>query len=134
MTDKACAIVLHPDGAPMRLLMFEHPSAGTQIVKGTIEPGENPERAAARELFEEAGVETLSALRLGQRDIVPDQTWHFVLCRPKPPLRDQWRHYCRDDGGHLFRFFWVMLEDPPKLQSPFDAAFAFAKDCISPAG
>lgn len=35
------------------VLAFEHPSGGRQLVKGTIEPGEAPEEAAVRELFEE---------------------------------------------------------------------------------
>ncbi|MEM6728648.1 MAG: NUDIX domain-containing protein, partial [Pseudomonadota bacterium] len=53
MIGKVCPLVLHPGGAPLRLLAFTHPITGAQIVKGTIEPGEHPTRAAARELWEE---------------------------------------------------------------------------------
>ena len=36
--------------------MFRHPLAGIQLVKGTVEPSENPADAARRELFEESGL------------------------------------------------------------------------------
>ncbi|MCY4179178.1 MAG: NUDIX domain-containing protein, partial [Litoreibacter sp.] len=65
MIQKACPIALHPDGAPLRIAAFAHPQAGLQLVKGTIETGENPARAAARELFEESGLETKSAILIG---------------------------------------------------------------------
>lgn len=47
--DKACAVVLS-SSLPTKLLLFKHPVAGTQLVKGTIESGETPSRAALREL------------------------------------------------------------------------------------
>ena len=123
MMEKACAVVLHPDGAPLRLLAFEHPMAGTQFVKGTIEPGESPERAALRELYEEAGLEATAALLLGTSDdIAVGERWHFVLCRAKSPVRAEWQHFCKDDGGHLFRFFWGTPESLERLAPPFQNA------------
>jgi 8-oxo-dGTP pyrophosphatase MutT (NUDIX family) len=110
---KACPVALHPDGAPLRVAAFRHPKAGLQIVKGTVEPGEGVARAAARELLEESGLETRSAIVIGESaDIAEGQHWHFVLCRIAPPVRDQWQHYCRDDGGHLFTFFWQGFDAP----------------------
>lgn len=122
---KACPIALHPDGTPRRIAAFSHPQAGAQLVKGTIEPGEVPARAAARELFEESGLETRTAMSIGQSDqIVADETWHFVLCRIVPPVREAWQHHCADDGGHLFRFFWQPLDTdmPPEFGLPFQNA------------
>ncbi len=133
MTQKACPIALHPDGLPRRIPAFEHPKAGLQIVKGTIKPGEAPERAAARELFEESGLETRAALNLGQSDaIVEEQVWHFALCRIVPPVRDRWQHFCADDGGHLFKFFWLGLDDPiPEgFASPFQRALHWIREHI----
>ena len=49
---KACPVVLQGS----KLLVFRHPSAGIQLVKGTIESGEGPEAAALRELREESGI------------------------------------------------------------------------------
>ncbi len=111
---KACPVVLHPDGAPPRHLMLHHPSAGLQLTKGTVKAGEDPTRAAARELFEESGLETLSAIRLGHSDeIYSGQRWHFALCRIKRPVRDRWRHLAPDDGGTLFEFSWLLVSDRP---------------------
>ena len=97
---KACPVVLHPDGAPPRIPVFRHPQAGLQLVKGGIREGESPEAAAARELFEESGLETRSTLLLGTSDSIgADETWHFSLCRIAPPVRARWAHLCRDDGA-----------------------------------
>ena len=123
---KACAVVLHPDGAPLRLLAFEHPVAGVQLVKGGIAGGETPQRAAMRELYEEAGLESTAALPLGAAELdgVP---WHFVLCRAKPPVRERWQHLCADDGGHLFRFFWAEPSDL-RLDAPYDQALRWIQE------
>ncbi|MFP4601167.1 MAG: NUDIX domain-containing protein [Persicimonas sp.] len=47
-------------GEPHRLLVFEHPMAGIQLPAGTVEPGEDPVTAAAREVFEESGLAVTS--------------------------------------------------------------------------
>lgn len=113
MIQKACPIALHPDGTPLRLAVFTHPKAGLQLVKGTVEAGETPAKAAARELFEESGLETKSAISIGDStDIAADQLWHFALCRVALPVRDAWQHHCKDDGGHLFKFHWHPLDMP----------------------
>ncbi|MEP2639306.1 NUDIX domain-containing protein [Roseobacter sp.] len=113
MRDVACPVAVHLDGVPRRIAAFEHPQAGLQIVKGGVRPDERPDQAAARELFEETGLETRAAVYLGHSDdIVDQQRWHFTLCRLAGPLRDQWQHLCADDGGHLLRCFWVPLDQP----------------------
>lgn len=122
----ACPVALHLDGVPRRIAAFEHPLAGLQLVKGGIRPGERPEQAAARELFEESGLETRAAIFLGDSTGIDAGTrWHFSLCRLAGPLRDRWQHLCADDGGHLFRFFWLDLDAPlPKgFAPPFQRAF-----------
>ncbi len=121
MIHKACPIVLHPDGAPLRHLMFEHPTAGLQLVKGSIEPGEPPVRAAARELFEESGLETVAAVPIGHSDeIVSSERWHFSLCRVKPPVRDAWFHLCADDGGIRLRLSWFEFGTSlPDFSTPY---------------
>ena len=124
MIQKACAVVLHPDGDPLRVLMFEHPQAGLQLIKGGIKSGETIAYAGMRELYEESGLETVSAHVIGASDrIVEGQEWHFVLCRIKTPVRDQWQHFYTDDGGHLFRFFWQDLNTLPETHPTFVNAF-----------
>ncbi|MEO0632570.1 MAG: NUDIX domain-containing protein [Pseudomonadota bacterium] len=129
MRQVACPVVLHPDGAPARIAAFQHPQAGLQLVKGGLREGERAEQGAARELFEESGLETRSAILLGvSEDIVPSEQWHFALCRIKPPVRSQWQHFCADDGGHVFHFFWVDLTDAPGTAC--DARYARAVDWV----
>ncbi|WP_272972120.1 NUDIX domain-containing protein [Comamonas terrigena] len=52
---KACPVVIRGLGT-IEILAFEHPLAGLQLVKGTIEPGETSAAAALRELREESGL------------------------------------------------------------------------------
>ena len=114
MRQVACPVALHPDGAVRRIPVFEHPQAGLQLVKGGLRAGEAPAMGAARELFEESGLETTAAIPIGQADdIAADEVWHFALCRIKPPVRDRWQHLCTDDGGHLFQFHWMALDSAP---------------------
>ena len=129
MRQVACPIALHPDGGLRRIAAFEHPRAGLQLVKGGVRAGEAPAAAAARELFEEAGLETRAALLLGQSgDIADGACWHFALCRVVPPVRDRWQHLCADDGGHLFRFFWLPLDET--APDGFDPVYLRALDWI----
>lgn len=114
MRQVACPVALHPDGTPRRIAIFEHPLAGLQLPKGGIKTGEHPSPAAARELFEESGLETTSAILMGDStDIHEGEHWHFALCRIKPPVRDHWQHFCADDGGHLLKFRWMPLDLVP---------------------
>ncbi|MFP4600370.1 MAG: NUDIX domain-containing protein [Persicimonas sp.] len=56
---KITAFVVSKD-KPRRLLVFGHPLAGIQLPAGTVEPGEDAAAAAAREVFEETGLEVTS--------------------------------------------------------------------------
>ncbi len=47
---KACACVLRPGETGADLLVFDHPVAGTQLPKGTVEEDETPANAVLREL------------------------------------------------------------------------------------
>lgn len=56
---KACPVVLRRTG-DLEVLAFEHPLAGFQLVKGSIEQDESPAAAAVRELLEESGLKASS--------------------------------------------------------------------------
>ncbi|MEM7488755.1 MAG: NUDIX domain-containing protein [Pseudomonadota bacterium] len=87
-----------------RVLAFRHPWAGLQLVKGGIERGERPDRAALRELWEEAGVTGWAPRALG-RLRTGGLHWHLFAVRTGP-LPWRWTHRCADDGGQDFAFFW----------------------------
>ncbi|MGZ9738358.1 NUDIX hydrolase [Pseudomonas azerbaijanorientalis] len=114
LPDKACSVVLSYARLP-RILLFRHPQAGVQLVKGTIEKGEAPGQAALRELAEESGISTaaieddLGCWESGHHG----QIWSFQLCHAGGPLPEQWSHQTLDDHGHLFEFFWASLDRLP---------------------
>ncbi|MDP9877290.1 NUDIX hydrolase [Variovorax boronicumulans] len=110
---KACPVVLRRAGT-LDVLAFEHPLAGFQLVKGSIERGESPAAAAARELLEESGVQA-SSMGADLGIWVPEyqgQVWSFHVCQVSNPLPEHWVHHAADDGGHDFRFFWQPLSQP----------------------
>lgn len=112
--EKVCPVLLRDLGGAIALLAFRHPLAGTQLVKGTREPGEDIAAAALRELREEAG---LSA-RLDDSPIwtsnaiVSGQLWHFVPVTVAG-VPDQFKFWTQDDGGHWFSFFFFPLGQKP---------------------
>jgi 8-oxo-dGTP pyrophosphatase MutT (NUDIX family) len=109
--EKVCPVVLRD--ATREILAFRHPRAGLQIVKGTVEPGEDLRRAALRELFEESGVGCVRAIPMGMALMgAPGVPWHFFRC-DVGGLPDQWDHATADDGGHVFSFFWHPLHQLP---------------------
>lgn len=112
--NKACPVILSSiPGA--RVLLFRHPIAGVQLVKGTIEKGETPAETALRELSEESGIAAASVISdMGCWDAGHlDQIWSFQLCFTHASLPEQWAHLTLDDHGHTFSFFWAPLDNLP---------------------
>lgn len=106
MIDKVCPVVLRKQN--QELLLFQHPLAGIQLVKGTVETfDESYITAAKRELAEESGItHVISARYLCSWDSgFQNQAWHFVLCECAD-LEDSWTFHTKDDGGHDFAFFF----------------------------
>jgi 8-oxo-dGTP pyrophosphatase MutT (NUDIX family) len=122
---KAVACVVR--GAPPRaeILVFDHPVAGTQIPKGTMDEGEGVVDAALRELHEESGVRDVVpvgvvgewARHVGAgpgEDGPPERhDWIVVLMRPAAPLPDAWSHVAvgsPEEEGLVFRYRWVPVD------------------------
>ena len=96
-------------------MVFRHPLAGIQIVKGTVEENETLEFAALRELKEESGItDAFINKYLGIH--YPTQkgaNWHVFLCETEQLLPENWQHFCADDGRLVFSFFWHPLNESP---------------------
>lgn len=115
--NKACPVVLRSREGETEILVFEHPLAGVQLAKGTIEPGESSLAAAERELLEESGVTLKATHQLLQWQRRPDEPiWGICMMESGDNLPDQWEHYCEDDDGHLFHYFWHPLSLPPNSE------------------
>ena len=130
---KACPVIFRRVGSTLELLAFEHPLAGRQLVKGTIEPGESIETAALRELAEESGIGSASVARmLGSWSSGHEgQVWAFVECTSDQALPESWVHRAPDDGGRSFRFFWHPLAATPassEWHAVFRGALAFLQN------
>ncbi|WP_194791886.1 NUDIX hydrolase [Pseudomonas sp. UFMG81] len=134
---KACPVVLSAH-VPPRILLFRHPLAGVQLVKGGIEPGESAAQAALRELEEEAGIRTAGVTHdLGCWDARHQgQVWSFQLCQVEGELPQQWTHQTLDDHGHAFAFFWAPLADLPlaDCHPVFQRALRYLRDALEAGG
>lgn len=112
---KVCPVVLRELGDEVELLLFQHPLAGVQIVKGTVESTDKSfESAALRELYEESGISCVLRTEYlrGWESGYQNQVWHFVRCEVAEALPDTWEYFTQDGGGLMFRFFWHKLGSP----------------------
>jgi len=58
LIEKVVPVVFREINNNLEILVFRHPLAGIQIVKGTVEHQEQLEHAALRELYEESGIKS----------------------------------------------------------------------------
>jgi 8-oxo-dGTP pyrophosphatase MutT (NUDIX family) len=77
----AGGVVFRPsvEGPQYLLIRARKPTAGWVFPKGHIEPGETPERAALREVLEEAGVNAQITARLPQLELGVDRVEMFLM-------------------------------------------------------
>ena len=114
MSAKAYGFVLRGEGAARELLVFEHaglPDAGLQVPGGTVEAGETPIEAVAREVLEESGLPLEGWRAVASFNDGP-QCWHCFAVAPAMPLPDAWR--CEPLGperaqGLRFEYRWIAL-------------------------
>ncbi|WP_030775085.1 NUDIX hydrolase [Streptomyces sp. NRRL F-2664] len=104
---RVAAYVIRQRAVP-ELLVFDHlgiPEAGTQIPAGGVASGEGPEEAVLREVAEETGLLTATAVR---RITVEDKPHpdtgrprrtSFFLLRAPADTPDAWDHHVHGDGG-----------------------------------
>ena len=131
--NKACPIVFR-DRSLSEILVFRHPHAGIQIVKGTIELGEHPAQAALRELCEESGICDARV----DRDLglwlpnFEDQVWSLHLCSTPRLLPRSWVHHTKDGGGLDLTFYWHSVDQTPEdtWHPLFRRAFQHVLGCL----
>ena len=129
--EKVVPVIFRHVSQNIEILVFRHPIAGIQIVKGTVEANEKLEDAAIRELYEESGISSTnihSYLGLhSPSESGPNR--HVFVCYTTEILKDNWTHFCNDDGGLKFQFFWHPLAQEPtdEWHQLFKELFEFIK-------
>lgn len=114
MVEKAYGFVLREGAEGQELLVFEHagiPEAGLQVPGGTIEKGETPLQAVAREVLEESGLPLGDWQEAATFDH-EGSLWRCYATTPAIVLPDAWR--CEPLGperakGLRFEYRWVAL-------------------------
>ena len=128
-TQKVCPVILRQQDDTWQILAFRHPTAGTQLIKGTLEHGEKPEEGVLRELAEESGILHAAVVKeLGELDMhAAAQHWHIFLCHVADDLPEEWDFFTTDGGGQLFHFFWHNLTEAPdeSWHAHFQTALSF---------
>jgi 8-oxo-dGTP pyrophosphatase MutT (NUDIX family) len=143
--EKACACVVQRG----RVLVFRHPhsSAGVQLPKGTIEPGEVPAAAVVRELAEESGLNLSAPPKLiaemkftGSRNkAFPEkpptqQRWFIFRFDAVELLPEHWSHTATgspEEDGLIFDYFWHPLTKAfSKAHPDSDRRFATVIDAL----
>ena len=124
--EKAAACVVRAGKHGAELLVFRHPIAGVQIPKGSLEPGEDAEAAALRELREESGISVARIVRkVGRHEVAvgagPDENgsverhiWHTFLIVADDEVRDTWSHRASGsevETGLVFEYLWLPLAE-----------------------
>ncbi len=127
IVQKVCPCLTRQRGGVQQLLLFRHPLAGLQLLKGTVEEGESPESAALRELQEESGIHDAQISRkLGEIHFSAySQNWHLFLIEPAGALPDSWHFFTEDDSGLRFEFFWQDIVEP--IDTPWPDLFDRAR-------
>lgn len=123
---KVCACVVREGAEGLELLAFDHPVAGTQLPKGTLEPGEDPLDGVLRELSEETGLSSVDVVRrigkwVRMTGAGPEENgdterhdWEIFLLRPRDELSSSWTHVASGstaEVGKEFRCRWLSLDD-----------------------
>lgn len=128
MIEKAYGFVLRDGAAGCELLVFEHagmPEAGVQAPGGTVEPGEAPIEAVAREVREESGL-ALDGWREAVSFETGGQRWHCFTTAPGVVLPDAWsydpRGSAEEAAGLRFEYRWIPLHGGEVLAGVQEAA------------
>lgn len=118
---RVAVYVLRRVDSSLQVLVFDHlefPEAGTQIPAGGVEPGEDIEYAALREVMEETGLDQVQLLgKVGKQDRPHPhtgeerETTFFVAVTGSP--QTEWEHlviHNGDDAGLRFRCFFLPID------------------------
>jgi 8-oxo-dGTP pyrophosphatase MutT (NUDIX family) len=114
---KAFCYVVRTDQRTPQLLVFTGlDEPGVEVPKGAIEPGETPEQAALREIFEESGITAVQLIKeLGVTHYMGEEQ-RFLLFRATEVLPLSFTHVVTgEDIDKGFRYDYEWLDVTPTL-------------------
>jgi len=131
---KSFSYIIRASQAGPELLVFaglEEP--GFEVPKGTVQPGETPAQAAAREILEESGLRELTLIRELGVTQWQDEEQHFFLFRADALLPDRFEHVVTgQDGDRGMRYQFTWIEITPALgQSLVQGSNRFVREMIA---
>jgi RimJ/RimL family protein N-acetyltransferase len=120
--NKVLSYIFRDNCGVRELLVFDHrdaPEVNPQVPAGSVDVGEEIEKAVFREIFEESGLELTSYdLYLGQynyhRQDLKQLHKRDVYIFNIQETRDQWTHIVSDgeeDKGMEFDYYWLPVEE-----------------------
>jgi 8-oxo-dGTP diphosphatase len=124
---KVIAYIFRTKESCDEVLVFSHhdfPEAGTQVVGGTVEPGEHFEDALLREIKEESGLvfkaqdilKKLGETSYQRKDMAEINLRHYYVLEGGD-LPDTWSHTVVSaglDNSLKFDFFWMAVSQAKK--------------------
>lgn len=105
------------------ILVFDHrdvPEAGTQVVGGTVEAGEDFKLALQREIKEESGlsIDPSEMTKIGEstyhRQDMPELNHRHYFEIQRSDFPETWEHTVDSSGmdnGMVFEFYWLPLDE-----------------------
>lgn len=120
---KVLVYIYRENNQGFEILVFDHvdfPEAGTQIIGGTVEDGEDLREALLREMIEESGLvfHIVDVYPIGQsvyyrKDREEKNLRHYFKIEGAH-LDDEWIHEVDSPGadcGLKFRFYWMKTDE-----------------------
>jgi 8-oxo-dGTP pyrophosphatase MutT (NUDIX family) len=122
IVQKAVACLVRQREGSAEVLVFQHPTAGVQLPKGTLEIGEDPWIAVLREMEEESGVSLVRMrAKIGEIPLIIEvgseeagrrerQVWHVYWLEPINALPEGWDHTPvggSAEVGLVFSYRWL---------------------------
>ena len=115
VVEKAYGYITRKCEGQLQVLVLEQNLIGSsiQVPKGTIEEGETPLEAIAREMFEETGLTDLIVQQLIAQDYYEHHSGalhkRYFYHLTTEEIRDVWQHNPTgmNEGGLQFSFSWI---------------------------
>lgn len=124
IVEKAVAYITRKSEQGTELLVFDHDKqysdAGTQVIAGTVDENEDPQKTVLRECLEEGGLSDLKIISKIDEYVFYRSTHsqynrrHVYHLESEKSFPDQWTHHVQSDGednGHDFHFYWMKLSE-----------------------